>query len=238
VRNLNDHDIMGRKLRVDWSNESGGGGAVGSGGTDGPQFPSTTGFDGQASGALPPIPQGTEITQPGLTAPNAISQTLSAMQAPQLLDVISQMKGMVTDNPAQVTQLFTVAPQLAYAIFQALILLNLTDPNVLSSIVQTASAPQNTPQYGQQQQPLMQQQPPQFAPPPAYPSYHQQPHVPTPPVQHAPYQPPAPPQSAGQPDQSALIQQVIQMTAQQIYALPPAQRDQIIQIRAQLGAPV
>ena len=146
VRNLNDFDIMGRKLRVDWSNESSSGvsgGTGGSGGADASQYQGATGSDGQGTTALPPLPQGTENTNPNLTAPNAISHTLHAMQAPQLLDVISQMKGMVTENPAQVTQLFTVAPQLAYAIFQALILLNLTEPNVLSTIVQTAAAPQN-----------------------------------------------------------------------------------------------
>jgi len=238
VRNLNDFDIMGRKLRVDWSNESSSGvsgGTGGSGGADGSQYQGATGSDAQGTTALPPLPQGTENTNPNLTVPNAISATLHAMQAPQLLDVISQMKGMVTENHAQVTQLFTVAPQLAYAIFQALILLNLTEPNVLSTIVQTAAAPQNNAQYGQPQQPPPQQQ---FTPAPASNYQFHPSHVATPPVQQTPYQPPAPPQPAGQPDQAALIQQVIAMTPQQIFALPAAQRDQIIQIRAQLGAPV
>lgn len=225
VRNLNDFDIMGRKLRVDWSNESGSGGGNGN---DGPQNQGGTGYDAPAPTGLPPLPAGTE-TPPGLSAPDAISQTLSAMQAPQLLDVISQMKGMVTDNPAQVTQLFTVAPQLAYAIFQALLLLGLVDTNVLSSIVAPAA---QTAQYPPQ--PPAQQYPPQ----PTYPPYGAPAQIATPPVQQPAYHPPAPVAPPAQPDQQALIQQVLAMTPQQIYALDPASRDQIMQIRAQLGAPV
>lgn len=221
VRNLNDFDIMGRKLRVDWSNESGGSGGNENQGQG-------NGYETSAPSSLPPLPAGTE-TAPGLSAPDAISQTLSAMQAPQLLDVISQMKGMVTDNPAQVTQLFTVAPQLAYAIFQALLLLGLVDTSVLSSIVApSAPATQYPPQPPQQQYP----------PQPSYPSYNAPPQISTPPVQQPVYQAPLAAQAPAQPDQQALIQQVLAMTPQQIYALDPASRDQLIQIRAQLGAPV
>ena len=225
VRNLNDHDIMGRKLRVDWSNESGSGAG---GGNDGVQNQGGNGYEVQAPTGLPPLPVGTE-TPPGLSAPDAISQTLSAMQAPQLLDVISQMKGMVTDNPAQVTQLFTVAPQLAYAIFQALLLLGLVDTNVLSSIVAPAA---QSAQYPPQPPPQ------QYPPAPSYPPYGGPPQIATPPIQQPVYQPPQPAPPPAQPDQQALIQQVLAMTPQQIYALDPASRDQILQIRAQLGAPV
>ena len=183
------------------------------------------------SGALPPLPPGVDAG-PGLSAPDAISQTLSAMPAPHLLDLISQMKGMVAENPAQVTQLFTAAPQLAYAIFQALLLLGLTDVSVLSSIVQAATAQPQQPQYTQ----------PQAPPQNAYPNYaqYQQPaHVPTPPVQQQMYQPPAQQQAApAQPDQAALMQQLMAMTAEQIYSLPAEQRDQIIRFRASMGAPV
>ncbi|KAF2227793.1 hypothetical protein BDZ85DRAFT_209938 [Elsinoe ampelina] len=237
VRNLNDHDIMGRKLRVDWSNDSSGGGGGGGGGSApttqlAPEpIPHANGFDGQAPGALPPLPPG--IENPNISAPDAISQTLSAMPAPQLLDLISQMKGMVAENPAQVQQLFAVAPQLAYAIFQALLLLGLTDTNVLSSIVQAAAAQPQAPQY--QQPPVP---PPQAQPPNPYGGYqqYQPPVAPTPPQQPVYAPPPAP--AAAPPDQQAAIQQILGMTREMIFTLPAAQRDQIIQIRAQLGHPV
>ncbi|GAM85603.1 hypothetical protein ANO11243_036100 [Dothideomycetidae sp. 11243] len=237
VRNLNDHDIMGRKLRVDWSNDS----------SSNPQQETTTqistnGPDNHdAASALPPLPAGTD-SPPGLTAPDAISQTLSAMPAPQLLDLISQMKGMVSENPAQVTQLFNAAPQLAYAIFQALLLLGLTDVSVLSSIVQAASAP--APQPLQQSQPQPQYTQPQPPPPnpfSGYPPYQQQAAVPTPPpVQQQPYQPPQPSAPVPTPDQgaqTALIQQLMHLTTEQIFQLPAESRDQILQLRAQLGLP-
>ncbi|TKX21727.1 hypothetical protein C1H76_6223 [Elsinoe australis] len=231
VRNLNDHEIMGRKLRVDWSNDSSGGGGGSGGGQQAPEPSHPNGLDVPNPGILPPLPHGME--NPSISAPDAISQTLSAMPAPQLLDLISQMKGMVAENPAQVQQLFTVAPQLAYAIFQALLLLGLTDTNVLSSIVQAAAQPPQ-PQYQQPPAP-----PPQAQPPNPYASYqqYQQPtHVPTPPQQPAYAPPPAP--TPQQPDQAAAIQQILAMSAETIFSLPPAQRDQIIQIRAQLGRPV
>ena len=251
VRNLDNFEIMGRKLRVDWSNDSGGGGGGASGvtapthGGNGLVSGSMGGAQSQApngmdSSALPPLPPGIETN---LTAPDAISQTLSAMPPPQLLDIISQMKGMVSENPAQLTQLFAVAPQLAFATFQALLLLGLTDTNVLNSIVQAAANPQAQ-SYGQAPQqapapaPIPLPMQPQFAPPPNYANYGQPAHVPTPPVQHAPYPPPQPPQPAAQPDQQAVVQQLLAMTREQIFALPPDQRDQLITIRARLGHPV
>lgn len=231
---------MGRKLRVDWSNDSSGGAQA------------ADDIEPTAVIQLPPLPIGTEIT-PNITAPDAISQTLAAMPAPALLDLISQTKSMAAENPALVTQLFAVRPQFAYAIFQALLLLGLTDMNVLSSIVQ-ATAAATQPQPPRPMPPQQQQQPPpqpQYvqAPPPIsnpyapYPQYQQM-HMPTPPVQQnasylqpPPIQPPVPaPAPAG--DQAALVQQLLAMTAEQIYGLPPPQRDQILQLRAQLGAPV
>ncbi|PNS21699.1 hypothetical protein CAC42_1553 [Sphaceloma murrayae] len=229
VRNLNDHEIMGRKLRVDWSNDSGSGGGTTQQAPE-PQHHSN-GVEAPNPAAMPPLPPG--IENPSISAPDAISQTLSAMPAPQLLDLISQMKGMVAENPAQVQQLFAVAPQLAYAIFQALLLLGLTDTNVLSSIVQAAAQPPPPQQYQPPVPPPQAQPPNPYA---TYPQYQQPAHVPTPPQQPVYAPPPAP--TPAQPDQAAAIQQILAMTAETIFSLPAAQRDQIIQIRAQLGRPV
>lgn len=229
VRNLNDHDIMGRKLRVDWSND--GPTTTAQPMADNtPAYAAPNGQDTSHDAGLPILPAGTDAA-PGLSAPDAISQTLSAMPAPHLLDLISQMKGMVADNPGQVTQLFAAAPQLAYAIFQALLLLGLTDVSVLSSIVQAATAQPPPPQ--QYSQP-----PPQQNAYPGYPNYQQPAHAPTPPVQQQMYQPPQPAAPPAQPDQAALMQQLLSMSAEQIYALPAGQRDQIIALRASIGAPV
>ena len=243
VRNLNDHEIMGRKLRVDWSNDNSGGGNNSNDNSNNMQQSHPGDASNQQPPVLPPLPPGTDLPA-GLTCPDAISKTLSAIPAPQLLDIISQMKGLVMSDPNQATELLRQAPQLAYAIFQALLLLGLVDTSMLSSIVQ-ASAPQN-PQFpaAAPVPPPPMPQPPQGAyastPQPGYPGYPPQNYQqPTPPVQQPAFAPPPPPpQQAAAPSQQDLIAQVLSMTMDQINQLDPVSRQQIIALRAQLGAPV
>ncbi|KAK4898276.1 hypothetical protein LTR27_004283 [Elasticomyces elasticus] len=203
VRNLNDFEVMGRTLRVDYSNDNGGGAkkdgeGMGGGGGGGrapppahfnlnPSGPQQTNGGGMVGGELPPMPAGQPLAD-GLTAPDAISRTLSAIPAPQLLDIISQMKGMSISNPAQATALLAQAPQLGYAMFQALLLCGLVDTNILGSLIQGGAPP---PQAAQAPPPIQQQQQQQtvYQQPPMPPQQQQQ----APPPQHQ-YQPPPPPQ--------------------------------------------
>jgi cleavage stimulation factor subunit 2 len=236
VRNLNDYEIMGRKLRVDWSNDNGAGDSAPSTySAPAPQPPMGQPEPAQAqpSTSLPTLPPGTAL-EPGLTAGDAISRTLSTLPAPQLLDILAQMKGLVMNDTARATELLTQAPQLAYALFQALLLLNLVDASVLAQVVdpappQPAAAPQHVPQ----------QPPPQHA----YPGYPPQ-QAPTPvhaqpPQQHQPYQqaPPAIPAAlaAMPPEQQQQYLQILQLTPDQVGALPPEHRKQIMDIRAMFG---
>jgi cleavage stimulation factor subunit 2 len=237
VRNLNDYDLMGRKLRVDWSNESGSGDNAPSNRDAQPAMngqPAAPVPAPQAS-ALGPLPPGVELP-PNLTCPDAISRTLSTLPPDQLLDILGQMKGLAMTDPNRATLLLQQAPQLAYAIFQSLLLLNLVDPAILGSLVETSAAPAPV-----AQPPPVQQQPPQVARPPVnYPGYP--PHVaPTPPQSQAPipqsYAQPPPQQQQPQPpsmDQQALYAQVMALTPQQIDQLAPDYRAQIMQIRQML----
>ncbi|KAF2760113.1 RNA-binding domain-containing protein [Pseudovirgaria hyperparasitica] len=228
VRNLNDYEIQGRKLRVDWSNENGSGGGTGG---------DNAGMNGQGpvqaspQNSLPPLPAGTDLP-PDITCPDQISKTLNTLPAPQLLDVISQMKNLVNQNPQRATELLVQSPQLSYAIFQSLLLLGLVETSVLQSVIsnQPVAPPQPQPQ-----QPVQ-------APMPAFPNYAQynQPsHVPTPPMAHQPYQQPPPvvqqPQAAEQINQAELLQRVLTLTDEQINAFPPDARQQIMALRAQMG---
>ncbi|CAO2654243.1 Nn.00g109760.m01.CDS01 [Neocucurbitaria sp. VM-36] len=238
VRNLNDYDLMGRKLRVDWSNESGSGDNAPS---NRDAQPPTNGqppaqAQAQQSSALGPLPPGVELP-PTLTCPDAISRTLSTLPPEQLLDILSQMKGLVMTDPAKATELLRQAPQLAYAIFQSLLLLQLVDPQILGSLVETSAAPAPVAQA-----PPVQQQPPPVARPPLnYPVYPPQ-QVPTPqqvqqPTPQPYAQPPPQQQQQQQPpamDQSALYAQVMALTPQQIDQLTPEYRAQIMQIRQML----
>lgn len=243
VRNLNDYEIMGRKLRVDFSHEGGEEDAAPAGYVPQPPAPLNGTAQlphhppsSQASG-LPPLPPGVDLA-PNLTCPDAISRTLSTLPPPQLLDILSQMKGLVMSDPAKATELLKQAPQLSYAIFQALLLMGLVDTSVLASVVEQASQPAQPPQpTPQPQAPAPQSyltQPQQLYG--QYPSLPTQ--VPTPPIRTLPYAPPpvqqAPPPAAPVPSQEELLKQVLAMTPQQIDALPPAERGQIILLRQQL----
>ncbi|KAF2853930.1 hypothetical protein T440DRAFT_389773 [Plenodomus tracheiphilus IPT5] len=239
VRNLNDYDIMGRKLRVDWSNESG------SGDNPQPRDNAPPAMNGQPpvpapapqASALGPLPPGVELP-PNLTCPDSISRTLSTLPPDQLLDILSQMKGLVMTDPAKATELLRQAPQLAYAIFQSLLLLQLVDPSILGSLVETSAAPAPV----AQPPPIQAQQPALAARPPMnYPVYPPQ-VAPTPPPPHAPVPPPyaqpaqqQPQQQPVQVDQQALYAQVMALTPQQVEQLPPDYRAQIMQIRQMLG---
>ena len=231
VRNLNDYEVMGRKIRVDWphNNEKD---------SVPPDYSQQTqiGQDGQAGQSqaplLPSLPPGADLP-PNLTCSNAISQTLASLPPPQLLDVLTQMKSLVMTDPARGAELLRQAPQLAYAIFQALLLMNLVDYNTLGSVVQQATQPQAP-------APQVQQPPPM---PPQYPPYQSVPgQISTPPIHNAPFAPPtappppaqAQPPQAQLPSQDELLQQVLNMPQSMIDALPPTERTQIMVLRQQL----
>lgn len=234
---------MGRKLRVDFSHE----GNAPDGMDDGPMPPMPAGGVAaplqQGGSTLPQLPLGVDIPV-GLNAPDAISRTLSALPPPQLLEIMGQMKGLVTTDPLKATELLRQAPQLSYAIFQALLLMNLVDTSVLTQVIENAAAPTVAP--------AAVAAPPPPPPPPVVPVQQQQPApqqyaayhpVPTPP--QAQYVPPPPPQQQQQqqqpqvqndPQRAALIQQVLSLTPEQIGALPADQQTQIMMLKHQLLA--
>ncbi|KAF3914765.1 Nucleolin [Dactylellina cionopaga] len=217
VRNLDNFEIMGRKLRVDFSHEGD------KDAPDGYEPPAAgTSYRGNAtSGAstnagtssggslLPQLPPGTEVP-PNLEAPDAISKTLETLPPAQLLDVIAQMKQLALTDPSKCMELLRKAPQLCYAIFQALLLMNLVDPAILSQVIESSGAPPAAAAPPQPPQPP----PQQYQPPPA------------PAPQAAP--PPMDPQKA------QLIQQVMSLTQEQIISLPPDQQAAILQLRQQI----
>ena len=237
VRNLNNYEIMGRELRVDFSHVGGKDDAAPTGYNAQQQPPAQppNGYQPPPVGGLPPLPPGTDLP-PNITCPDEISKILSTLPPAQLLDILSQMKGLVMGDPTKATELLKQAPQLSYAIFQALLLMGLVDTSVLGSVVEQAQQPIQPPP-----QPIPPRPAPVYqAPPPPqpYPPYPQpgQMHVPTPPVHNQPYQPPPikqPPPRQGQ-NQEELIKQVMALSPQQIDALPPADRAQVMALRQQL----
>ncbi|CRG84607.1 hypothetical protein PISL3812_01870 [Talaromyces islandicus] len=220
VRNLNDYEIMGRKIRVDWPHNNEKDSVPEDYSESQPAYQQQP---MQNPSSLPPLPPGVEIP-PHLDCPNAISQTLSQLPPNQLLDVLSQMKSLAVSDPARATELLRTAPQLAYAIFQALLLMNLVDYSTLGSVVEQASQPTAPTPTNQPYQPYG-AVPGQVSTPPI----HNTPFAPPPPQ---PQQPAATPQQI--PGQEELLQQVLNMPQAQIDALPPVERSQILLLRQQL----
>ncbi|KAI0842940.1 hypothetical protein F5Y06DRAFT_77171 [Hypoxylon sp. FL0890] len=241
VRNLNDYEIMGRKLRVDYSTE---------GRVDGDDSNSSTAMAAQPTngashavaqpapaGSLPPLPPGKELP-PGVSATDAISKTLNTLPPSQLLDILAQMKSFATTDPARATELLQQAPQLSYAIFQALLLMGLVSPEAIHSVIDPSAAPAAPPAPQQPQQP-----------PPGYPPAYTGATTVTPPVV-APYAPPATaasqasyappaasvPTAAPQQDPEALMQAVMSLPQETIDQLPDAERQQILALRASFMA--
>lgn len=242
VRNLNDYEIQGRKIRVDWphNNEK----------DSVPQDYSQVNTISEVAGgppggppALPPLPPGVDLP-PNLKCADAISNTLNTLPPPQLLDILSQMKTLTMSDPETAKRLMKEAPQLAYAVFQALVLMNLVDPNVLATVVeqnvQASSAqiplqqPQPPPPQPQpQQQPIpVPQQPPQYGYPP--PPQMQSRSIPTPQQYVPPPQVPQPQPATGMsPEQRHMLEQVMQLDQRTIDSLPANERMQIMQLRQQ-----
>ncbi|KAG6016656.1 hypothetical protein E4U41_004405 [Claviceps citrina] len=234
VRNLNDFEIMGRKLRVDFSNEQ-------KSGDDDCQLTSiptngtaATTYSAQPS-SLPPLPAGKEMP-PGLTCTDAISRTLNTLPPSQLLDILSQMKTLAATEPHRATELLQQAPQLSYAVFQALLLMGLISPEAIQSVVEPSALP------------LVPQPAPAFVAPSAVPGYPASSNNNnTPPVAAMPYAAPAVAQPAygglapaatpaaaavPAPDTDALMRAVMDLTQAQIDMLPEADKQQIMALRA------
>jgi cleavage stimulation factor subunit 2 len=228
VRNLNDFEIQGRKIRVDWPHA-------------GEKDAAPAGYDATAAAnappmpmpavpALPQLPAGVDLP-PNLKCTDAISQTLSTLPPQQLLDVLTQMKGLAISDPGRAIELLKQAPQLSYAIFQALILMNLVDPKVLAQVVEQTARPPSMAGI-----PPPQQQPPQQYSgfPPPIPGQQFQPPRPQPQSQYAP-PPMAQQPTQPQQNQNDLLQQVLAMDQRTIDSLPPTERLQIMQLRQQMG---
>jgi cleavage stimulation factor subunit 2 len=167
---------------------------------------------------------------------DGISQTLAAVPTATLLDFISQLKGLCQGNPAQATALLQKAPQLSYAVFQAMCLLGLVDPNIVAQLIQSQGLPPPQQQAAPAPLPAAAQYPPQ----PPQPQYGQFPPSPQGYGNAYASMPPAPqaPPPAAAPGQEDLIRRVLALTAEQIYAMEPSARDQIIALLAQFGAPL
>ncbi|KAI5124807.1 hypothetical protein M0805_005439 [Coniferiporia weirii] len=276
VRNLNNTDVGGRPLRIDLADSDPflegkttiHGEIIDSGETraqwrerekrerhdDRPLSKSDPGaFLRSLPMGLPPAP--------GTTALDAITQALATINPGQILEVLAQMKAFVINHPEQARILLVAHPQLAHALFQALVLMNIVDRAVLERMhAANGVAPSQAPQSSQPSQLPPVQQVIGQAPYPPYPQQVQQPppnmqQQPTPSISQPPYyqatppltqQPAAAPLPAAaappaqinfppnmDPTQRAMLEQVLALSPDQIPNLPPNEREAIMKLRAQ-----
>ncbi|WWD01789.1 hypothetical protein V866_008735 [Kwoniella sp. B9012] len=187
---------------------------------------------------LSALPDGAPLPH-GANATDNISKTLATVTPGQMQDVMASMKSLITTNPEQARQLLSSKPQLAYALFQAMLLMNIVDPSVLQRI---------------QPLPATAPPPPSNYPPPAqnaYPAYPPASSGPSYPPGGAGYRPPpqqggynsAPPSAAGYgtpsygastpapPQQPASGMAALSPSAQQALAtLPEDQQQMLLQV--------
>ncbi|CAO3654341.1 unnamed protein product [Mucor hiemalis] len=236
VRNLNDYEIGGRQLRVDYAamddnqrapNHQGGNSQNNnfnnqnrhSGGQHHPPPPMAQPIQQNI-----PIQQSIPIQQqqppmakpPVLSSVDDISKVLASMNSQDLFTLMSQMKQMSYERTDFTREFLTLNPQVAYALFQAMVMMNIVDPNIITRIMSTQPAPP----VAAAPIPVMQPQPIQ-------------------PVRQPIINTPAPIPAQQQPEdeteqQKALLMKVLQLTDDQINALPPQTRDQIRQLKTQL----
>ncbi|KAI8811188.1 hypothetical protein BJ742DRAFT_154399 [Cladochytrium replicatum] len=216
VRNLNNYDVEGRPLRVDFSeSEKDDEPRHGSGGGRGPPpapLEEKVSYSSSASAPAASGPPSADI----------IKQILGALSAPQLLEVLASMKMLSQTNPEQCRLLLIQNPQLTYAIFQALLLMNVVEANLMQRVVQAGANPGLAMGLGV---------------PPAIqaPAFLPQAPIPLAPPQTQPVVPAPVPGMASMADiqeqQKQLLLQVLKLTPEQIDQLPPDQRQKVLQLR-------
>jgi cleavage stimulation factor subunit 2 len=172
-----------------------------------------------------------------LIANDSISRTLSQFPPTQLLEIMSSMKSIISQKPDQASEFLHSNSQVTYALVQALLLMGLIDVNVLAQAVQNQTQVQSSPSSLMPQTSTPPIQSARLMPQPqiAHPAAPPLPPPPPPPPASSfapsqPQQPYAPIQNVD-PQQAALIKQVLELTDEQINFLPPDQKNTILTLR-------
>ncbi|KAI8388400.1 uncharacterized protein BYT42DRAFT_492362 [Radiomyces spectabilis] len=246
VRNLNDYEVGGRQLRVDYAAMDDHQRSAGPHNKHAPQQPTPS------QHAPPPMPQvrpslfhrtwdrelgnamspGPAAGKPGAAPVSSvveISKVLASMSPQDLFTLMSQMKQMCFEKPDAARDFLTANPQVSYALFQAMVMMNIVDPNIITRIMSSPAVPA-APAPAAAASPVVNV----ATPPPAVMQTPVQPSMPPMPTMPVipPSQPPQPPVNHTMPfpaaeQQKALLMQVLQLTEEQINALPPEHREQI-----------
>lgn len=122
VRNLNNLSIGNRNIKCSFANNN-----------------YTFSDKGSAGGAdkLPALPFGVQLF-PNQTVPEAISNALSGLDQNSAYQLMREAKQMSNDNPGLMVSLLDQCPQLAHALVETSLLLNLTTPETIKLSVNSS----------------------------------------------------------------------------------------------------
>jgi cleavage stimulation factor subunit 2 len=123
IRNLNGYEINGRNLKVDYADQEMT--------TLGPSLNQA----GYSSSATPSLSSFPSLPNTAFTSVEAINSTLAGMSNQQLHEVLIQAKNLSLNDPVQSKAFLEANPQLSYALFQALILMNAVEPRVVQQVI-------------------------------------------------------------------------------------------------------
>ena len=186
VRNLNNYQINGRQIKVDFAESDKDKDKE----EDGGRHVKHVSHGDQNGGGV-----------------DGVSIAVKSLQPAQLVDIMAQLKLMLQNNPEQCKLLLLQNPQLSYAILQIMLAMNVVDQLALQKILDATTYAMLQQQQQQQQQNAMMMQ-----------------------------QQGDPNQLAGaiQEQQKQLLLQVLNLTPDQIRALPIEQQQQILALRSQV----
>lgn len=254
IRNMNDYELNGRRLRVNFSNSSHLEALAGKLGMDLPQQNKRTTTQGPT----------TKQTSSGT---NAVAANLKGMSKGEMYDIVAKFKEIADGEPDEARRILSGHPQLPEAMLFLMSTLGMVQTSVTTDGGITSLAPPPLPgalpgalpmpPTGRAADPRARASDPRAAapidprsaaavppPPRADPRARIDPRasrgVPSaPPLPPQPPQygiPPPPPPSAGVANlDPALVQQVMSLTPQQISQLPPNKQQSILALRQQIS---
>jgi cleavage stimulation factor subunit 2 len=252
IRNMNEYEINGRKIRVNFSNSSHLETLAGQMGMDlshvtGPKKEDNI-VTNQAQGG-----DGTQSSA-AVAGSRAVASALKSMNKGEMYDVVAKLKEIADSNPEEARKILTQHPQLPEAILYCMSELDMIKTPVATSGIGVSGigVPLPAPAPAAPSDPRARALPPQplqLSDPRARPADPRAaardpraaaPNFPPPPTFAAPPSmppPPMPPQQGGvgvaglDPN---LVQQVMQLTPSQIAQLPPDKQQSILALRQQI----
>lgn len=182
--------------------------------------------------------EGGSSAQPGQSAFEYIAMFVNEMSPDEKRQLITDFKGFTVNSRTQALELLQQSPQIAYALVQAMIETGKIDQKIADTLL-PAGPQQQSKERGGRGRPKKQNKP-------AARANSSRQNTPQPPVPVAPAAPAAaaPPSEAMEtaashptpqnPEETAMIRQVMALTDAQVASLPPDQRQMVLDIKAKV----